>query len=183
VLMMAVNKRGQFPVSRRTRCPRLGAWTRDHRSSFFSHWHHSRACPVRRALSKSSVWRFARGRERLSLATVEILNLRRNTLMNEDRLTGNAKNLGGQVEEGLGQATGDIKGQLQGKARQAEGALQDVYGQVKETASDAAEAIRKSATGANDFLRTTIEERPYTAAAIALGIGYLIGRLGRRDNY
>ncbi len=79
--------------------------------------------------------------------------------MNEDRLTGNAKNLGGQVEEGLGQATGDIKGQLQGKARQAEGALQDVYGQVKETASDAAEAIRESATGANDFLRTTIEER------------------------
>ena len=64
--------------------------------------------------------------------------------MNEDRLTGNAKNLGGQVEEGLGQATGEIKGQLQGKARQAEGALQDVYGQVKETASDAAEAIRES---------------------------------------
>jgi hypothetical protein len=27
------------------------------------------------------------------------------------------------------------------------------------------------------------EERPYTAAAIALGIGYLIGRLSRRENY
>ena len=103
--------------------------------------------------------------------------------MNEDRVIGNAKNVGGRVEEGLGQATADVKSQLQGKAKQMEGGLQDVYGEVKETASDAAEAVRESATGANDFLRTTIEERPYTAAAIALGIGYLIGRLGRRDNY
>ena len=44
--------------------------------------------------------------------------------MNEDRLTGNAKNLGGQVEEGFGRATGDVKTQLQGKAKQMEGALQ-----------------------------------------------------------
>jgi ElaB/YqjD/DUF883 family membrane-anchored ribosome-binding protein len=54
---------------------------------------------------------------------------------------------------------------------------------VKETASDAVEAIRESTSGAEDFLRTTIEERPYTTAAVALGIGYLIGRFGRRDNY
>src|SRR6266487_1678549 len=103
--------------------------------------------------------------------------------MNEDRLTGNAKNLGGQVEEGFGRATGDVKTQLQGKARQAEGALQDLYGQAKETAADAAEAIRESAGEAGDFLRTTIEERPYTTAAIALGIGFLIGRFGRRGGY
>jgi uncharacterized protein YjbJ (UPF0337 family) len=103
--------------------------------------------------------------------------------MNEDRVIGNAKNVGGQVEEGFGRATGDVKSQLQGKAKQMEGAVQDVYGQVKEKASDAVEAIRESASGAEDFLRTTIEERPYTAAAVALGIGYLIGRFSRRDNY
>jgi len=91
--------------------------------------------------------------------------------MNEDRVIGNAKNVGGRVEEGLGRATGDVKSQLQG------------YGQVKESASDAVDAIRESASGAEDFLRTTIEERPYTAAAVALGIGYLIGRFSRRDNY
>jgi len=102
--------------------------------------------------------------------------------MNEDRVIGNAKNVGGRVEEGLGQATGDVKSQLQGKAKQVEGAAQDVYGQV-ESASDAEEAIRESASGAEDFLRTTIEDRPYTAAAVALGIGYLIGRFSRRDNY
>ena len=60
--------------------------------------------------------------------------------MNEDRLTGNAKNFGGQVEEGFGRATGDVKSQLQGKAKQMEGAVQDVYGQVKETASDAVQS-------------------------------------------
>ena len=99
-----------------------------------------------------------------------------------NRLVGNAKNLGGQMEEGFGRATGDVKAQVEGKAKQAEDAVQDAYGQVKETASDAVEAIRESASGAQDFLRTTIEERPYTAAAVALGIGYLIGRFSRRDN-
>jgi uncharacterized protein YjbJ (UPF0337 family) len=104
-------------------------------------------------------------------------------VMNEDRVVGHAKNLGGRMEEGLGRATGDVKTQVEGKAKQSEGAVQDAYGQVKETASDAVQAIRETASGAEDFLRTTIEERPYTAAAIALGIGYLIGRFSRRDNY
>jgi uncharacterized protein YjbJ (UPF0337 family) len=107
----------------------------------------------------------------------------RSTVMNEDRLVGNAKNLSGRMEEGVGRATGDVKAQVEGKAKQAEGAVQDAYGQVKETASDAVEAFRESASGAQDFLRTTIEDRPYTAAAVALGIGYLIGRFSRRDNY
>jgi uncharacterized protein YjbJ (UPF0337 family) len=103
--------------------------------------------------------------------------------MTDDRISGSAKNIGGQVEEGFGRATGDVKMQVQGKARQAEGALQDLYGQAKETAADAAEAIRESADEAGDFLRTTIEERPYTTAAIALGIGFLIGRFSRRGGY
>ena len=104
-----------------------------------------------------------------------------------DRLGGTAKNVGGQVEEGFGRATGDVKTQVQGKARQMEGTLQEVYGQAKlqevygqakETAADAAEAIREASSEAGDFLRTTIEQRPYTTAAVALGIGYLIGRFG-----
>ena len=103
--------------------------------------------------------------------------------MNEDRLSGTAKNVGGQLEEGVGRATGYVKTQLQGKARQFEGTLQDVYGQAKDTAAEAAEAIRDAGNEAGDFLRTAIEERPYTTAAIALGIGFLIGRFGRRGDY
>ena len=103
--------------------------------------------------------------------------------MNEDRVMGNAKNLSGQVEDAVGRATGDVKGQVQGKANRLEGALQDAYGQATETAADAVEVIHESASGIEDFLRTTIEERPYTVAAVALGIGYLIGRFSRRENY
>ena len=103
--------------------------------------------------------------------------------MNEDRLSGTAKSVGGQLEEGVGRATGDVKTQLQGKSRQFEGTLQDVYGQARDTAAEAAEAIRGAGSEAGDFLRTAIEELPYTTAAIALGIGFLIGRFGRRSDY
>ena len=101
--------------------------------------------------------------------------------MTDDRISGSAKNLGGQWEEGFGRVTGDEKMQLEGRARQAEGTLLDGYGQAKETAVDAAGAIRDRASEASDFLREMIEERPFTAAAIALGIGFLIGRFGRAD--
>jgi uncharacterized protein YjbJ (UPF0337 family) len=104
-------------------------------------------------------------------------------LMTDDRISGSAKNIGGQVEEGFGRVTGDESMQLEGRARQAEGTLQDVYGQAKETAVDAAGAIRHRASEASDFLREMIEERPFTAAAIALGIGFLIGRFGHRSDY
>jgi uncharacterized protein YjbJ (UPF0337 family) len=54
--------------------------------------------------------------------------------MTDDRLSGSAKNIGGQVEEGFGRVTGDVKTELQGKAKQMEGTLQDVYGQAKGSA-------------------------------------------------
>jgi uncharacterized protein YjbJ (UPF0337 family) len=102
--------------------------------------------------------------------------------VNEDRLTGTAKNLGGQLEEGYGRATGDLRSQAEGRARQAEGAIQDLYGQAKDAAGSAAQSVREHAREAEDFVCTMIEERPYTTAAVALGIGFLIGRFGRRDN-
>jgi uncharacterized protein YjbJ (UPF0337 family) len=34
--------------------------------------------------------------------------------MNEDRIAGTARNLGGKLEEGVGRVTGDIKEQVQG---------------------------------------------------------------------
>ena len=37
----------------------------------------------------------------------------------------------------------------------------------------------ESATGFDKWLRTTIETQPYTAAAVALGIGWLLGRMHR----
>ena len=101
--------------------------------------------------------------------------------MNDDRVIGTARNLGGKAQEGFGRVTGDTKNQVEGVINQAAGAAQDLYGQAKETASDAAQAVRQGAMDAEDYIRHTIEKRPYTTAFVALCVGWLIGRMGRRD--
>jgi uncharacterized protein YjbJ (UPF0337 family) len=101
--------------------------------------------------------------------------------MNEDRIAGTTRNIGGKVQEGFGRVTGDTKTQAEGLVNQATGAAQDLYGQAKDTAADAAQVVRRGAADAEDFVRRTIEERPYTTAFVALCIGWVIGRMGRRD--
>jgi uncharacterized protein YjbJ (UPF0337 family) len=101
--------------------------------------------------------------------------------MNEDRVAGTATNLGGKVQQGIGRVTGDTKSQVEGVVNQAAGAAQDLYGQAKDTASDAAQAVRKGALDAEDYIRQLIEKRPYTVALAALCAGWLLGRIGRRD--
>ena len=54
--------------------------------------------------------------------------------MDENRLSGTAKNRGGKVEEVFGRATGDAKTQVRGQMHQAEGSVQDLYGQAKDAA-------------------------------------------------
>jgi ElaB/YqjD/DUF883 family membrane-anchored ribosome-binding protein len=63
---------------------------------------------------------------------------------------------------------GDIKTQVKGQAKQVEGAVEDLYGQARDAAGGVADVAGK-----------TIEERPYTAVAIALGLGWLLGRMHR----
>jgi uncharacterized protein YjbJ (UPF0337 family) len=99
--------------------------------------------------------------------------------MNQDQIVGSAKNLGGKVQEGLGRAAADTKTQAEGVMNQASGAARELYGQAKESASDAAQVVRQGAVDAEDYLRHAIEKRPYTTALVALGIGWLIGRRGR----
>jgi uncharacterized protein YjbJ (UPF0337 family) len=101
--------------------------------------------------------------------------------MNEDRVIGSARNLGGKVQEGYGRVTGDTQSQAEGLKNQAVGAAQDLYGQAKDTAAEAAQVVRRGAMDAEDFVRRVIEQRPYTTAFAALCIGWLIGRMGRRD--
>jgi uncharacterized protein YjbJ (UPF0337 family) len=113
--------------------------------------------------------------------------------MNEDRVVGSATNLGGKAQEGLGRASGDVRTQAKGVINQAAGTAQDLYGQakesvsdaygqVKESMSDATEVVRQRATDVEDYIRYTIEKRPYTTAVVALCLGWLIGRMGRRDS-
>jgi uncharacterized protein YjbJ (UPF0337 family) len=99
--------------------------------------------------------------------------------MNEDRIEGTAKNMGGKVQEGFGRATGDVKSQVEGTVKQAVGAAQDLYGQARDTAGDAAAVVRRKAGSFEEAIRENVESRPYTAVAVALAIGWFIGRLGR----
>jgi uncharacterized protein YjbJ (UPF0337 family) len=99
--------------------------------------------------------------------------------MDENRISGAAKNLAGKMEEGLGRATGDAKTRIQGQARQTEGSIQELYGKAVNSAEDTIEAVRQMPASLDDTIRHYIERNPYTTAAIALGIGWLVGRSHR----
>ena len=103
--------------------------------------------------------------------------------MNQDPFSGTGKNFSGHIEQGFGRATDDVKTELEGKIKQATGAAQDVYEQAKDAAGDAARSVQEQAAPLEEFFRTTIETRPYTAVAVALGLGWFIGRMGGRADY
>jgi ElaB/YqjD/DUF883 family membrane-anchored ribosome-binding protein len=80
-------------------------------------------------------------------------------------------------------ALGDAKKRAGDVADAVTDAAQDVYGQARESAADvvgaANTAARKTVGSVEKAIRNTIETQPYTAAAIALGIGWLLGRMHR----
>ena len=53
--------------------------------------------------------------------------------MDNDRITGSAKNLGGKIKEAIGKVTGDKKIEVEGKADQVEGKAQNAIGGLKDT--------------------------------------------------
>jgi uncharacterized protein YjbJ (UPF0337 family) len=91
--------------------------------------------------------------------------------MNKDQVEGTVRNLGGRVQEAAGSITGDAKTRAEGIASQVAGSAQEAFG-------DATEAVSEAYDNAEDAVRDFIENRPYTTAAIALGIGWLIGKMG-----
>ena len=88
--------------------------------------------------------------------------------MEENHVTGSAKTMGGKVKEDFSRIARDAQAQIKGQGEQMQGAADDLYGQAKDAAS-----------GFTDVVRRTIEEQPYTAVAVALGVGWLLGRTHR----
>lgn len=99
--------------------------------------------------------------------------------MNKHQMAGTAKSAAGNVEEGLGRLSGDVEAQAHGKTNQVKGELEKAYGHAKDTALDAAGTVGEGAGDAGSYLHATIKEHPYTTAAVALGLGFIIGRIGR----
>ena len=99
--------------------------------------------------------------------------------MDENRIAGTARNEAGKVEQAADLFTNDTETQAHGLADQAIGAAQNLYGQARDTASDAAVSARDNAASLEKWLRNTIETQPYTTALVAIGIGWLLGRMHR----
>jgi uncharacterized protein YjbJ (UPF0337 family) len=103
--------------------------------------------------------------------------------MDENRVVGTARNVGGKAQEGFGRVVGDAKTQVEGIANQVKGTAQDLYGQARDGASQVASgtaaAARETASSFESAARELIETQPYTAVLIAFGIGWLLGRTHR----
>ena|ERR1700677_4235385 len=99
--------------------------------------------------------------------------------MNDDQMIGTIRNAGGKAQEGLGSVVGDAKLRAEGIANQVTGAAQEFYGQTRDAAANAAGAATDTASSFERALRNTIETQPYTSVIVALGIGWLLGRMHR----
>jgi ElaB/YqjD/DUF883 family membrane-anchored ribosome-binding protein len=80
-------------------------------------------------------------------------------------------------------AFGDAKKQASGIAGDVSDAASELYDHAADSASEIAgsanRAARQTAGSFERALRNTVETQPYTAVAIALGLGWLLGRMHR----
>ena len=105
--------------------------------------------------------------------------------MDNDRMSGSAKDFAGKVEGAIGDIAGDAKTQAAGRVREAAGTAQNLYGQAKDTAreaTDAAVGYAKDAyeNGGDTFrdgsqaIAKKVQENPLGAMLIAGGIGFAL---------
>ena len=112
--------------------------------------------------------------------------------MDKDRIAGAAKDFAGKAESVVGNMTGDAKTQAEGRAREAAGTVQNLYGQAKDAVSDATDAAvnyAKDAVGnPSETLRDgqkavaqTVQDNPLGSLLIAGGIGFALALMMTRS--
>lgn len=114
--------------------------------------------------------------------------------MDKDRIAGSAKDFAGKIEGAAGDAIGDAKTQASGRAREAAGTVQNLYGQAKDAARDATDTAVNYAKDAykiaaeSDALRDgsqavskKVQENPLGALMVAGGIGFALALLMSRS--
>jgi uncharacterized protein YjbJ (UPF0337 family) len=82
--------------------------------------------------------------------------------MDENRMDGAARDLGGRIQEAAGTLVGDTATQVNGQVNRLAGQAQNAYGQ------------------AVDEVKTFTTEQPLTALLAALGVGAVLGFMIRR---
>jgi uncharacterized protein YjbJ (UPF0337 family) len=111
--------------------------------------------------------------------------------MDKDRIAGATKDFVGKAESAVGGMTGDAKTQAEGRAREAAGTVQNLYGQAKDAASDVADAAVNYAKDAYDnsgdtlrggqqAMAKTVQDNPLGALLVAGGIGFALALLMTR---
>ena len=83
--------------------------------------------------------------------------------MDENRIKGAARNIGGKLQDTAGDLTGDTETQARGKANEALGTAQNTLGSAIDTAGDWSEN-----------LAATAKERPLLALFAAVSVGYML---------
>jgi len=112
--------------------------------------------------------------------------------MDKDRITGAAKDAAGKIEGAFGRATGDASAEASGRAREAAGTVQNLYGQAKDAArdiGDAASGYAKEAldTGSdiyrdgNRAVASAVREQPLGALLVAGAIGFALALMLNRQ--
>ncbi len=101
--------------------------------------------------------------------------------MDQNRAAGALKSGMGKVEQGAGKITGDAKLQAEGMVDTLAGKAQNLYGQTKDAASDAADAIADQAGTLEELVREQVRSRPYLAVGAAFALGMMLSHrwLGR----
>jgi uncharacterized protein YjbJ (UPF0337 family) len=102
-------------------------------------------------------------------------------LMTDDRMAGTWRNAPGTAQEGFGKTTGETRSETKGVMDQAAVAVQDAYGKTMDAASEGAQIVKEAAIQGHDTVRRLVENNPYSAIAIALGIGLIIGYAAHRE--
>jgi uncharacterized protein YjbJ (UPF0337 family) len=111
--------------------------------------------------------------------------------MDTDRMAGSAKEFAGRAESAVGDIAGDAKTQASGKAREAAGTVQNLYGQAKDAVRDAADTATSYAKDAYENSGETfrdgskaiaqkVQDNPLGALLVAGGIGFALALLMSR---
>ncbi len=102
--------------------------------------------------------------------------------MDENRVEGTAKDIGGNIKSAVGDMTGDSKTQASGAVDQLVGTAQRTYGKIKDqvSSSGAGSAMVDQLDEASAFLGDTVAERPLTSLLVAGAVGYVLAMLMRR---
>ncbi len=100
--------------------------------------------------------------------------------MDENRVEGTAKDIGGNIKSTVGDLTGDTKTQASGAVDQVVGTAQQAYGKLKDSAGGAGSAMVDQLDEVGAFLGDTVAERPLVSLLVAGAVGYVLAMLMRR---